>query len=76
MAAGTIVANLKVSDRAVRMRIKDDLVDTGLRKLGAVAGDNVKTGISAMLMPGIRIASGARIPAGSIVSEDVMPSQP
>lgn len=76
LAAGTIVANLKVSDRAVRMRIKDNLVDTGLRKLGVVAGDNVKTGISVSLMPGIRIASGARIPAGSIVSDDVMPSRP
>lgn len=71
LAAGTIVANLKFSDKAVRMRLKDNLVDTGLRKLGIVTGDNVKTGISASFMPGIRIASGATIPPCSIVSEDV-----
>jgi len=73
LAAGTIVANLKFSDRPVRMRVKDNLVDTGLRKLGIVTGDNVKTGINVSFMPGIRVASGATVPPGSIVSEDVMP---
>lgn len=75
LAAGTIVANLKLNDNTVRMRIKDSLVDTGLRKLGIVTGDNVKTGINASFMPGIRIASGAVIPACSVVSEDVMSPQ-
>jgi bifunctional UDP-N-acetylglucosamine pyrophosphorylase/glucosamine-1-phosphate N-acetyltransferase len=75
LAAGTMVANLKLSDNTVRMRIKDSLVDTGLRKLGIVTGDNVRTGINASFMPGIRIASGAVIPACSVVSEDVMSPQ-
>jgi bifunctional UDP-N-acetylglucosamine pyrophosphorylase/glucosamine-1-phosphate N-acetyltransferase len=57
------------------MRIKDSLVDTGLRKLGIVTGDNVKTGINASFMPGIRIASGAVVPAGSVISKDVMSPQ-
>jgi UDP-N-acetylglucosamine diphosphorylase / glucose-1-phosphate thymidylyltransferase / UDP-N-acetylgalactosamine diphosphorylase / glucosamine-1-phosphate N-acetyltransferase / galactosamine-1-phosphate N-acetyltransferase len=75
LAAGTMVANLKLSDNTVRMRIKDSLVDTGLRKLGIVTGDNVRTGINVSFMPGIRIASGAVIPACSVVSEDVMSPQ-
>jgi len=75
LAAGTIVANLKLNDNTVRMRIKDSLVDTGLRKLGIVTGDNVRTGINVSFMPGIRIASGAVIPACSVVSEDVMSPQ-
>jgi bifunctional UDP-N-acetylglucosamine pyrophosphorylase/glucosamine-1-phosphate N-acetyltransferase len=75
LAAGTMVANLKLSDNTVRMRIKDSLVDTGLRKLGIVTGDNVRTGINASFMPGIRIASRAVIPACSVVSEDVMSPQ-
>jgi len=74
-AAGTIVANLKFGDKTVRMRIRDNLVDTGLRKLGIVTGDNVHTGINTSFMPGIRITSGARIPPGSIVSEDVTSPQ-
>jgi UDP-N-acetylglucosamine diphosphorylase/glucosamine-1-phosphate N-acetyltransferase len=76
LAAGTIVANLKFSDNTVRMRIRDNLVDTGLRKLGIVTGDNVKTGINVSFMPGVRIASGAIVPPGSIVSEDVMSPRP
>jgi len=75
LAAGTIIANLKFSDKTVRMRIKGSLVDTGLRKLGIVTGDNIKTGINASFMPGIRIASGAVIPPGSLISEDVMSPQ-
>jgi UDP-N-acetylglucosamine diphosphorylase/glucosamine-1-phosphate N-acetyltransferase len=75
LAAGTIVANLKLSHSTVRMRIKDSLVDTGLRKLGIVTGDNVKTGINASFMPGIRIASGAVVPACSVISKDVMSPQ-
>jgi UDP-N-acetylglucosamine diphosphorylase/glucosamine-1-phosphate N-acetyltransferase len=75
LAAGTIVANLKLNDSGVRMRIKDSLVDTGLRKLGIVTGDNVKTGINASFMPGIRIASGAVVPACSVISKDVMSPQ-
>jgi UDP-N-acetylglucosamine diphosphorylase/glucosamine-1-phosphate N-acetyltransferase len=75
LAAGTIVANLKLNEKTVRMSIRDTLVDTGLRKLGIVTGDKVSTGINASFMPGIRIASGAVIPACSVISEDVMSPQ-
>jgi bifunctional UDP-N-acetylglucosamine pyrophosphorylase/glucosamine-1-phosphate N-acetyltransferase len=72
LGAGTIVANLKFNDKTVRMRIRDMLVDTDLRKLGTITGDNVKTGINSSIMPGIRITSGATIPPGVVVSADVM----
>ena len=72
LGAGTIVANLKFNDKTVRMRIKDSPVNTGLRKLGMITGDNVKTGINSSVMPGIRIVSGVRVQPGSVVSEDVM----
>jgi len=72
LGAGTIVANVKLSDRTVRMKIRGNLEDTGLRKLGVFLGDNVKTGINSAIMPGVRIASGATVPAGSVVSDDIM----
>ena len=71
LGAGTIVANVKSSGKTVRMRIRDSLEDSGLRKLGVFVGDDVKTGINSSIMPGIRIASEAVIPPGSVVSEDV-----
>lgn len=71
LGAGTIVANVKFSNKTVRMKIRDRLEDSGLRKLGIFMGDNVRTGINSSIMPGIRIASGAIVPPGSVVSEDI-----
>jgi bifunctional UDP-N-acetylglucosamine pyrophosphorylase/glucosamine-1-phosphate N-acetyltransferase len=71
LGAGTIIANVKLNDRTVRMRIRDKIEDTGLRKLGVFMGDNVRTGINSAIMPGVRIASGATVAAGSVVSEDI-----
>lgn len=69
--AGTVIANVKFNDKTVRMKIRDKLEDSGLRKLGVITGDHVKTGINSSIMPGVRIASGATVPAGSVVSEDI-----
>jgi bifunctional UDP-N-acetylglucosamine pyrophosphorylase/glucosamine-1-phosphate N-acetyltransferase len=71
LGAGTTVANVKLNEKTVRMKIRDKFEDSGLRKLGVITGDDVKTGINSSLMPGIRIASGATVPPGSVVSEDI-----
>ncbi len=71
LGAGTVVANVKFNDKTVRMKIRDKLEDSGLRKLGVIIGDDVKTGINCSIMPGVRIASGATVPPGSVVSEDI-----
>jgi len=70
--AGTIVANVKFNDKTVRMRIRDRLEDSNLRKLGTITGDMVRTGVNSSIMPGVRIASRAVVPAGSVVSTDVL----
>ena len=70
LGAGTMVANVKSSGKTVRMRIRDTIEDTGLRKLGVFTGDGIRTGVNSSIMPGVRIASGAVVPAGSVVSED------
>ena len=49
LGAGTITANLRFDDGRIKMVIKDRVVDTGRRKLGAILGDNVKTGINSTL---------------------------
>jgi len=72
LGAGTIVANVKLNDKTVLMKIRDKLEDSGLRKLGVITGDDVKTGINTSLMPGVRIASGAIVPPGSVVSKDII----
>lgn len=71
--AGTITANLRLDDKAIKMNIKGKRVNTGRRKLGAFVGDNVKTGIGAMLMPGVTIGNDSAIGPGLILYSDVPP---
>jgi len=71
LAAGTITANLRLDDEPVKMLVKGKVVDTGRRKLGAILGDNVKTGINALLMPGVKVGTNSWIGANFTVHRDV-----
>jgi len=71
LAAGTITANLRLDDGSVKMLVKGKVVDTGRRKLGAVLGDNVKTGINALLMPGVKVGTNSWIGANFTVNRDL-----
>jgi UDP-N-acetylglucosamine diphosphorylase / glucose-1-phosphate thymidylyltransferase / UDP-N-acetylgalactosamine diphosphorylase / glucosamine-1-phosphate N-acetyltransferase / galactosamine-1-phosphate N-acetyltransferase len=69
LGAGTQVANLKHSDRTVRVHWQGkSWVDTGRRKFGVVLGDGVKTGVNSSLNPGTVLAPGVHIAAGEVVS--------
>ena len=69
--AGTIIANLRLDKKTIPMNIKGKKEDSGRRKLGAIIGQNVETGIGAMIMPGIKIGSNSWIGGGTVVNEDV-----
>ena len=71
LGAGTITANLRLDDGSVKMLVKDKVVDTGRRKLGAILGDNVKTGIGALLMPGVKVGNDSWVGAGFMVERDL-----
>ncbi|MFB0501278.1 MAG: bifunctional sugar-1-phosphate nucleotidylyltransferase/acetyltransferase [Candidatus Bathyarchaeia archaeon] len=74
LAAGTITANLRLDDGNVKMIVKNRVVDTGRRKLGAVLGDNVKTGINALLMPGVKVGQNSWIGPDYMVQRDLEPN--
>lgn len=69
--AGTITANLRFDEREVKMTIKNTRISSGRRKLGAVVGAGVKTGINVSLMPGVKIGVNSWIAPGAIVDRDV-----
>ena len=71
LAAGTITANLRLDDDHVKMLVKDRVVDTGRRKLGAILGDNVKTGVNALFMPGVKVGANSWIGANFTVYRDL-----
>ncbi|MEM2889120.1 MAG: sugar phosphate nucleotidyltransferase [Candidatus Bathyarchaeia archaeon] len=69
--AGTITANLRLDYRPVKMIVRDTVVDTGKEKLGVIMGDNVKTGVGTLLMPGVKIGCNSWIGPNVNVSRDV-----
>jgi NDP-sugar pyrophosphorylase family protein len=52
LAAGVIVSNLKLDGTAIDVRAGGELVSTGLRKFGALIGDEAEVGCQAVLNPG------------------------
>ncbi|MFW9913185.1 MAG: glucose-1-phosphate thymidylyltransferase, partial [Candidatus Thorarchaeota archaeon] len=73
--AGTITANLRHDDQPVKVTVKGKRVDSGRRKMGAIVGDGVKTGIGTLLAPGVVIHQGAKTGIGVIVERDVTPGK-
>ncbi len=72
--AGTTIANYRLDGESVKMAVNDRVLDTERRKLGVVLGDNVKTGINALFMPGATIGNNSWIGPGVTVYRDVPPN--
>ncbi len=66
LGSGTKIANLRLDERNVVVRVKGEAVDTGLRKLGAIIGDDVKTGVNAVLDVGTVVGEGSFIGPGAV----------
>jgi bifunctional UDP-N-acetylglucosamine pyrophosphorylase/glucosamine-1-phosphate N-acetyltransferase len=71
--AGTKVANLRFDDRHVKVTFKGELIDSGRRKLGVIMGDDVKTGINAMIDAGTIIFENSIVGPGAVVRGTVGP---
>jgi bifunctional UDP-N-acetylglucosamine pyrophosphorylase/glucosamine-1-phosphate N-acetyltransferase len=71
LGAGTVTANLRFDDGQVKMMVKDQLVNTGKRKLGAVLGDNVKTGIKSLFLPGVKVGANSWVGPNFMVERDL-----
>ncbi len=52
LGAGVICANLRLDQKPVSVITPDGLIDTELRKLGAILGDGAEAGCNAVLQPG------------------------
>ena len=52
LGAGTKLANLKIIDSPVSVKVDGKRYDTGLRKFGAIIGDSTETGCNSVTNPG------------------------
>ena len=73
LGAGTKVANLRLDEAPVKVVFRGVEVDTGLRKLGVIMGDDVKVGINASIDPGTIIGEESHIGPGARVRGNIAP---
>ena len=71
IAAGTNIANLRFDNANIKTKIKDSMEDSGRRKLGAIIGDSVKTGINSSFSPGVKVGSNSTIGSNVLLYEDL-----
>lgn len=71
LGAGTIMANYRFDSGSIKMMVKDQVFNTGRRKLGAVLGDNVKTGIKSLFMPGVKVGVNSWVGPNFMVERDL-----
>ncbi|MDI6905376.1 MAG: sugar phosphate nucleotidyltransferase [Candidatus Bathyarchaeia archaeon] len=71
LGAGTITANYRLDAGTIKMMVKDKVVDSGRTKLGAVLGDDVKAGINALFMPGVKVGNSSWIGPNVVVYRDL-----
>jgi bifunctional UDP-N-acetylglucosamine pyrophosphorylase/glucosamine-1-phosphate N-acetyltransferase len=73
--AGTVLANFRFDEGNISVRVGDEMVDTGLDKLGAMMGENCKTGINASILPGVRVGANTFVGPHVCLTADVEPNK-
>lgn len=61
MGAGSITSNVKSDKKLVVIKGKEEKIETGLKKVGAMLGDNVEVGCGSILNPGSVIGRNTNI---------------
>lgn len=61
MGAGSICSNVKSDKELVVVKDREEKVETGLKKFGAMLGDNVEVGCGSVLNPGTVIGRNTNI---------------
>lgn len=61
MGAGSVTSNVKSDKTLVSVHAKDGDIETGLKKFGAMLGDNVEVGCNSVLNPGTVIGKNTNV---------------
>jgi UDP-N-acetylglucosamine diphosphorylase/glucosamine-1-phosphate N-acetyltransferase len=73
--AGTVLANFRFDEQNISVMVEGEAIDTGLDKLGAIIGDNCKTGVNASIMPGIKIGPNSIVGSHACLTKDLGPEK-
>ena len=73
LGSGTKIANLRLDKNNITVTQNGKKLETGRRKLGAIVGDNVQTGVNAMLNVGTLIGNDVFIGPGALGQGEIAP---
>lgn len=71
IGAGTITANVRLDRGEIKATVKGKRINTGIKNLGAIIGEETRIGINVSLMPGVLIGSNVNIGPHSLVSRNI-----
>jgi len=71
LGAGTVLANFRLDEGYIQIKVGDSLVDTGYDKLGAIMGRGCRIGVNASLMPGVRVGPDSFVGPQVCLHEDL-----
>lgn len=61
LGAGAITSNVKSDKSLVSVKAEGEVIETGLKKFGAMVGDNVEVGCGSVLNPGTIIGKNSNV---------------
>jgi UDP-N-acetylglucosamine diphosphorylase / glucose-1-phosphate thymidylyltransferase / UDP-N-acetylgalactosamine diphosphorylase / glucosamine-1-phosphate N-acetyltransferase / galactosamine-1-phosphate N-acetyltransferase len=73
--AGTLTANYRFDEGNIKVCVGENKIDSGTNKLGAIIGDNCKTGINSCLEPGVKIGPQSMVGPNVDLKEDLEPQK-
>lgn len=71
MGAHFSTANVRLDRRSVKVKVKGEEINSGLKFLGTIVGRNTKIGIKASTMPGVIIGQNSIIGPSTVVLRNV-----
>jgi UDP-N-acetylglucosamine diphosphorylase/glucosamine-1-phosphate N-acetyltransferase len=74
LGALTTNSDLKNNYSSVKVKLKGEMVDSGLIKVGSFLGDHVKTGIGTLLGTGMVVGFASNVFGGGMIREKSIPS--
>ncbi|MDR1303046.1 MAG: UDP-N-acetylglucosamine diphosphorylase [Puniceicoccales bacterium] len=66
LAAGAILSNLRFDKREIAVKVGEEKIPTGLKKLGAILGERVQIGCNAVLLPGSLVGRDSIVSVGTV----------
>lgn len=76
MTAGSITANFRLDEKTIKVEIfSKGEIDSGLRYLGVIMGENSKLGCNVTTMPGKKVGPNSIVGPGVVLKSDLEPNR-